>query len=233
MFEIHLADDLTVTSSTVSSPLVVLGKAGQGKTVFLLQLALELIKNKQRGLLYDPYGDLAADIEKNLESEEAKKSAVFLTQEEFVSSTEKIDSFVVVRGNTIEDGTAATRVVAEALLKKAYTLLGEEDWIIIDQASGMVDDELFSKYVAERDVPKTVLSDQTLMDFSSKQRDELFAVAKQWAVYKVRNIDGKFIEDHLSDPMAKDIAAMQQYHFYWLEDAKKLYTTGIFPTQPI
>ncbi len=233
MFELHLADDLIVKSSTVSSPLVVLGKAGQGKTVFLLQLALELIKNKQKGLLYDPYGDLSEDIQKNLESEEAKKSALFLTQEEFLSSTESIDSFVVVKGNTIEDGAAATRVVAEALIKKAYTLLCEDDWLIIDQASGMVSDGLFSQYVADSGVPKTVLSDQTLMNFSAKQRDELFAVAKQWCVYKVRNIDGKFVEEHLSDPTAKDIAAMEQYHFYWLEDDKKLYTTGIFPTQSI
>lgn len=234
MFDIHISNNLIAQSSELTTPLVVIGETGNGKTIFLLQLALELIKNNQCGILYDPYGDLARDIQKNLKSVQAKNNTVVVTQEEFLSVQQNsLDKFTVVSGNTIEDGAAATNLLAQAVLKQAYTMLGAEDWLIIDQASGMVDADLFSKYIATGAVPKTVLSDQTLINFSAKQRDELFSKTKQWVIYQVRNIDGQFIEENLNRPSAADIVAQEQYHFYWVNHGEVKYHAGPWPVQAI
>ncbi len=234
MFEMHVGDGLTIDSSTVQSPTVILGKAGQGKTVFIMLWALELIKNKQRGLLYDPFGDLARDIQDRTESEEVKQHTTFLTQEEFLSSQEAINGFVVVQGQTLEDGAAATRGVAQEVVRKAYTLLDEDAWLIIDQASDIADQELFSKYIgADMKTPRTLLCDQTLINYSRAQREELFSKAQQWVFFKVRNIDGRFLEENFASPTAKDIAAMKQYHFYYIGDGEPQYTTSRWPVEKI
>ena len=232
MFDFHLGDGLTVSSAALSSPLVVLGRAGQGKSVFLLQVALELIKNKQHGILYDPFGDLAKDIQTHLQSTEAKQQATFVTQDQFLTSITEINSFVVISGNLFEDGAASTRVAAYKVLKKAYTLLSPTDWIIIDEAFDMVDDELFQSYLAKNGVPKAVLCDQSIMTkLSKKQRDALFENTKQWVIYKPQNVDGRMIEEYLKNPTAKQIAAMEQYHFYWINNGKPTYTRGVWPIQ--
>ncbi|MFH1426057.1 MAG: hypothetical protein ABIG66_01340 [Candidatus Kerfeldbacteria bacterium] len=234
MFDFHLGDGLTVPSTAVSSPFVVLGKAGQGKTVFLMQLALELIKNNQIGLLYDPYGDLAKDIEERLTTEEAKASVSLFTQEDFLALKKPTGAFLIVKGNTIEDGARATREVANKVIKKAYELLDEKDWLIVDQASDIIDEDLFNKYIGKPSSgPQTILCDETLINYSRKQRDELFEKVEQWVFYKVRNLDGKLLEEHFASPTAKDIAAMQQYHFYFIDNGKAQYAKGVWPVEKI
>ena len=92
MFDIQIGDKLSIKSTKVGSPLLILGNYGQGKTTTLEQIVLKLIKSKQKGILYDPYGDLVKDIQKYATSDKAKKhfaifeddiSALEITEEEF------------------------------------------------------------------------------------------------------------------------------------------------------
>ena len=77
MFDIQIGDKLSLNSTKLSSPLLVLGNAGQGKITTLKQITLELIKNKQKGVLYDPYGHLSQDIKASIQSSESKKNVQF------------------------------------------------------------------------------------------------------------------------------------------------------------
>lgn len=235
MFDFHLGNGLVVSSSAVQSPLVVLGRPGQGKTVFLLQYALELIKNAQTGVLYDPYGDLGNSIYDKATSDEAKKHVRFLTQAEFLAEDPGlgVGIFTVVAGDTITDGSAVTRPQAQQVIRKSFEFLTEADWLIVDQACDSADADLFARYIRKSGGPKVVVSDQGLIDLSEAQRETLFATAVQWAVYKTQNIDGVWVEKYLGKPTAKKIAAMEQYHFYWIGSATPLYTTGVFPVQSI
>ena len=62
MFDIHLGDNLRIPSDKFKEGFYITGNPGQGKTVSLINIALEAIKNNQTGLLLDPYGDLARDV---------------------------------------------------------------------------------------------------------------------------------------------------------------------------
>ncbi len=232
MFELHLADGLTVSSNSVCSPLALIGNPGQGKTVFLIQLVKELVKNKQAGLLYDPYGDLAKGIQEILKTKESKELVKFIKQEDFIKQEINFDSFIIVSGKTIKDGAIYTREIADQVITKAYKKLIPENWLIIDQAFDLATEEILENYLSP-EAPKTILSDTTFINLSEEQRDKLFKQAKQFIIYKPRNIDGRFIEDYIKKPTAKDIAAIKQYHFCWLDNNKNSYHQGIWPVEEI
>jgi len=232
MFELHLADGLTVQNTAVSSPVVIIGNSGQGKTVFLIQLALELIKQKQTGLLYDAFGDLAEDIKAKLVSPAATQQVKFISQEDFVKTKPKIDSFFIVTGKTINDGAIYTRGQAEQVTKLAQQNLTSEHWLIIEQAYDFATPEIFTNYLSPAS-PKTFLSGDSLINLSTAQRAELFKTTKQLVVYKPRNLDGRLIEENYKTPTAKDIAAIQQYHFYWLDRGQAAYHRAIWPIKDI
>lgn len=234
MFEMRLGDDLTVTSSAISSPLVVLGSAGQGKTVFLLQFILELIRQQQSGLLYDPFGDLAKSVVEHVQSDALSAQLVTMSAQEYCtkSSSNSNNGFVIVSGCLIEDGAMVTRPLGQQVIQKALQELSQTSWLIVDEASDFVTDEIFEAYVHKAG-PRMVLSDQSLICYSAKQRTQLLQTAKQLVVYKTRNIDGRFIEAVRGVPSAKDISATQQYHYYWIDGQHFTSIKGLWPVQAI
>lgn len=235
MFEMHMGDGLAVKSSTVKSPLLILGDAGQGKTVFLLQLVLGLVRNNQHGLIYDPYGDLAQDIDHHVQSEEMQGRAPLTSESLYVDekiSSHNKDGFTVVSGNIIQNGAIATRTAAQKVITKALKELNHNDWLMIDEASDFLTEDIFEAYLNDKG-PRLVLSDQSLIRYSSTQRGRLLRSATQIVLYKTRNIDGKFVEQALGSPNAKQIAAMKQYHYYWINGKEQKYTKSPWPIDMI
>jgi hypothetical protein len=235
MFELHMGDDLTVLSSTVNSPLLVLGSQGQGKSVFLIQMVLELIQNEETGFLYDPYGDLAAAIQEHVQSDECQERVTFVTHAEYAnqkSGTREEDQFIVVSGTMLESGVNATRELGLDVLERALKEASPNDWIIIDETSEFLSDEIFSAYL-QSSGSRCVLSDRSLMRYSSQQREALLNAAQQVVLYKPRKIDGKWIEEMRGAPTAKDTAAIKQYHYYWIDGAESRYTKSPWPIEKI
>lgn len=230
MFEIHLGDDLTVAASAINSPLVVLGSAGQGKTVFLLQFILELIRHHQSGLLYDPFGDLAKSVVEHVQSDSLLARITTMSAQEYCtkSSDNLNNGFVMVSGHLIEDGAMVTRPVGQHVIQKALQELKKNSWLVVDEASNFITGEIFEMYVQSTG-PHIVLSDQSLICYSAKQRAQLLHVAKQLVIYKTKDIDGGFIEKVRSVPTAKDISVIQQYHYYWIDGKHSTYTKGLWP----
>ncbi len=226
----HMGDDLIVKSATVQSPLLILGNAGQGKTVFLLQLVLELIHNKQHGMIYDPFGDLAKAINEHVQSDEMRERVPMTSDKLYWDdpATDTKDGFLVVAGNCIEEGAVVTREHGQKVITKALKEIDSDGWLIIDEASDFLTDEIFEAYIRDGG-PRLVLSDQSLIRYSSRQRGRLLRAAKQIVLYKTRNIDGKFIESAFGEPTAKDIAAIKQYHYYWIDDKQCTYTKSPWP----
>lgn len=235
MFEMHLGDGLTLKPSTVKSPLLILGEAGQGKTVLLLQLVLELIRNNQHGLIYDPYGDLAKDIDHHVQSEKMRARTSLTSEGLYVEggiSTHDKDRFTIVSGDIIKNGAIATRASAQKVITQALKELQHNDWLIIDEASDFLTDDIFEAYLNDKG-PRLVLSDQSLIRYSSIQRCQLLQSTTQIALYKTRNIDGKFIEQAIGSPNAKQIAAIKQYHYYWINGIEQKYTNSPWPIEMI
>lgn len=228
MFELHLGDDLTVSTDHLTSPLVILGNVGQGKSVFSAQLVLELIRNQQPGVLYDPYGDLAKKIQANATSAAAKRFLQVLPQTVTITAQLLHNKFTLITGDKFTDGSADTRMQAQRILKQVYQQAAVGSWIIIDEAFELVDAELFRHYLSHTGT-HTVISDTTLVTLSADQRQQLLNAAKQWVVYKPRKIDGNFLEQHFPAIKAKDIAAIQQYHYYWIDSGVGRYTKAAWP----
>jgi KaiC/GvpD/RAD55 family RecA-like ATPase len=230
MFEMHMGDDLSVKSSTVQSPLLVLGNAGQGKTVFLLQFVLELIRNNQHGMIYDPFGDLAKTVDEHVQSDEMQRrvamTSAALYADETVIKTK--NGFLVVAGNCIEEGAVATRQSGQKVIAKALKEIDHDGWLIIDEASDFLNDEIFEAYIRGGGA-RLVLSDQTLIRYSSRQRGRLLRAAKQIVLYKTRNFDGQCVQSAFGKPTAKDIAAIKQYHYYWIDGERCQYTKSPWP----
>lgn len=232
MFDITISEEISISSRDLHSPLVVLGKSGQGKTVFLVQLALQLIANKQTGLLYDPYGDMTKQIQALVQTKSLQTHVQSLTQSEYLNTTHPKDVFTLVSGAAIADGMNATREISKEVVNKASTELETTEWLLIDEATNVLTDEVLKHFLDEPS-PRFILSDQSLINLSHNQREMLFAETNQWVIYKTRNIDAKFLEEHLNSPTAKDIAAMQQFYFYFVDNGASTYTKGIWPTESI
>lgn len=230
----HLGDDLFVKASTINSPLLVLGSAGQGKTVFLLQFVLELIRQRQPGLLYDPFGDLAKRVVEQVQSDTLLAHTIITSAQKYCTQSSFIpnNNFIIVAGQLIDDGAAATRPLGQQVILKALSELTPSGWLIVDEASDFVTDEIFAAYVRSTG-PHIVLSDQSLIRYSATQRAKLLQTAKQLVIYKTRNIDGKFIETIRGVPTAKDINAIQQFHYYWIDGQHQTYTKGLWPVANI
>ncbi|EKD43592.1 MAG: hypothetical protein ACD_72C00211G0001 [uncultured bacterium] len=235
MFDFHLGDKLTVPSAVIKSPLVVLGKSGQGKSISIIQLVLELIKYGEPGMLYDPYGDLAKDVQRQVTLEKAKKSCLFISQQDFLSSKQLFDSklFLIVNGNLLTEGGATTRVISQQVVLKAYQELAPDSWLVIDNAFGMVNEELFERYIAKNSALRVVLSDQTMINLSAQQRKQLCEQAQQYVIYSLQKIDSRWIEELVGNPKAEEILALPQYHFYYINLDKVIYTKSLWPVPQI
>jgi hypothetical protein len=228
MFELHLGDGLTVKADYLSSPLVILGNVGQGKSSLLMHLALILIHHQQPGVLYDPYGDLTKKVQQYIQSEQARSFVKVISHTDAIQQDTLFNKFVFIQGNKFTDGAAATRAQAQQILKSVYQLAQPNSWVIIDEGFEVLNDELFQHYLNTPQY-KTLLSDTTFVTLSAQQREQLCSTTKQFVIYKSRNIDGKMFEQRFPNIKAKDIAAIQQYHFYWIDSGIGRYIQAPWP----
>jgi hypothetical protein len=213
MFEFHLGKGLTLSSEELKAPLLLLGRSGQGKSTFLMQFVLELIKNKQSGLLYDPYGDLTLSIQKHLQSEEAKSFVQVLNQDEDLPGFDG-SKFLLVSGNLMEEGTRITAKKAQAFLK-AYVSLKSDGWLIVDEAFDLMDEELFDFYVNREGKQKILLSAEELVGLSKIERERLLRVVQSIVAYKTRKLCAKWLSEYQPVFKTKDMEAIKQYHFQY------------------
>jgi hypothetical protein len=228
MFELHLGEDLSVKSADLTSPLLVLGKSGQGKSVFLMNLVLELIKNGQKGYLYDPFGDVARKVTEHLSSPEARVHVKMVSAEDAAPLVENKEGFFLIHGNSMEDGTRKTCETARPLLKSIFAKATEDSWLIIDEAFGVIDEELFDLYLS-KPAPKLVLSSTEVVGLSTRERARLFRATETIALYKPREVDAKWLEENYPALNSKSIGAIKQYHFQFLHEGMVKYTAAPWP----
>ncbi len=229
MFELHLGEGLSIQSTELSSPLLVLGKSGQGKSVFLMNLVLELIKNGQKGYLYDPFGDIALKVKAQLKAPEVLTRVEFVSHDDSATIAKALnEKFVLIRGDMLDEGSRKANDLARPLLKSILAAADATSWIIIDEAFGMIDDELFGLYLSKSS-PQLVLGATELVGLSAKERSQLFKATKNIALYKPRELDAKWLEENYSELNAKDIGAIQQYHFQFLHNEKLTYAAAPWP----
>ena len=234
MFDIHLGDKVCINSNAIQSPLLVLGQVGQGRSTSLLKITLELIANKQTGLFYDPFGDLAKDIQNYI------KSDTFNSQTKFISQDEDVDfpfllanNFIIVFGDKLNDGARHTRRKGQAILKAAYKNLTRENWLIVDEPWEYLGDGLFKQYLSP-DGPKTILSSEGLFGLSKIEREQVYAFTKNLVLYKTRRIDGNWIEQYSSSAVkSSDIAAIKQYHYLFIDENGSTYDAVPWPIKKI
>jgi hypothetical protein len=231
MFDFHLGDGLTISSNSVTSPLIVLGNNGQGKTVFLLQYVLECMRNTRRVVLYDPFGDLAKKVQEHVVNPDVRAELQVCTQEEFLQNPNIEKLYTLISGKTLIDGSVYTRNTAQKVLKKVYEQVAEDTDVVVDEAFNIADQELLGHFEGGR--VRSVLSGTTLIDLSKKDRGVLLAQTEYFVAYKIRNIDASFLEERIPQIKAKDIAAIQQYHFYWIGMNEARYVRALWPIEKV
>lgn len=235
MLELQLGKKTVVSFAGVQSPVLILGRPGQGKSVLVLQICLELIRNKQTGLFYDPYGDLAQKIQTSVTSKEGKRLLFTCSQDEFANQgLSKLSThFVVVYGNYLIDGSVQTKQKARSAISQALPVLTKHQWLLVDEAFSLEDDRLFTEFIKnDRSAPRRIFSANSLLGLSAQDRQRLMAAVRHWFVYKVQNIDAQFLEEADEQFKAKDIAAIQQYQYQVLMNGEASYDAVPWPIQP-
>lgn len=236
MLEIQIGENISLKSANELSPMLILGSTGQGKTTTLEQIVLELARNKQTGFLYDPYGDLSADIKKLALSEEAREHFAFFDEKVETKKLKKALSgkFVIVAGDKFKNGGRKTRELACSIVKFAAKNLQKNSWLVVDEALENISDEIFEIYLCLKSKGiNLVLSDVSLINLSEIERKSLLSCVKTYVVYKIRNIDAKWLEKANKKLVAKSIAAIKQYHFQALIAGKLQYSPSIWPLKAI
>ena len=233
MFEISIGRSVSINSESLVSPLIVLGQIGQGRSTAIEKILVELVSRNQKGIYYDPFGDLCLDFEHNFISEEAKNRYQVISQEDSALILEMAQKkMVLIQGKKMEDGAINTRKKGKALMKRIIPILKKEDWLIVDEAWEYVEDDLFESYFSGN--VKTVLSIESMIPLSSPQRSVAFKSCTNLIVYKSRRIDGKLLEENFPEYFSiKDLSAIKQYHFQYFDRENISYDTVPWPIEKI
>jgi hypothetical protein len=232
MFEIHLGENLHIPSEKFKEGFFIAGSPGQGKSTTLLHIALGAIKNKQTGLLIDPYGDLAKTLENHSKSKEAKQQTAFISLDISQKELDVLlkDHFVIAAGDYFEDGNRKTAKKCIKLLKQFYKKKRKEKWLIVDEAFSMIDDDLFDKYMGNNtDGIYSVFSATEFILLSKKERQSFAKQVKNFVIYKPRNINAIKMAEERSILDPKDIKAIKQFHFQLLLGDELSYHKSKYP----
>ncbi|MFH1405070.1 MAG: hypothetical protein ABIH21_03160 [Patescibacteria group bacterium] len=236
MFELHLGENLRISSDKFKEGFFVTGNPGQGKTTFLVQLALEVIKNKQTGLIIDPYGDFAKDIQSHLKSDDAKQQVEFtnldINQDELNSALK--EKVIVATGNYLTEGNRVTAQKIQKLLKQFYTQAQADQWLIVDEPLSCIDDELFEHFITSTEKGlNCVFSDSDFVKLSEDERAKFAKAVQNFVIYKPRNINSVLMAKERPVLNPDDIKAIKQYYFQILLDGKMSYIKSLFPIKDI
>lgn len=218
MFDFQLGEALSIKETSLegkSAPFLLVGNPGQGRSVFLVKFILELIKNRQSGILYDPYGDLAKKIFKYSKSDEVRDRVSLVNQDDNIDFSEAQERLLLIHGNLLEEGLRASRSKVQDILESSLSVLDKDNWLLVDEAFKWITDDLFDAYL-NVDGPRKFLSCQELFDLSSKERQRLFAAVQGVFVYKPRNLDAQWLAEYFDPFDVKSIAAIKQFCFQYL-----------------
>lgn len=218
MFELQLGEKLSIKEQDLrklTSPLLLVGKSGQGKSVFLVKFALELIRNNQTGILYDPYGDLCKKLAEHLKTKESQNRVKLLSQDEDINFEEAQDKFLLIHGDLFREGNRATQKKAQRIIQAALSSLNENNWLLVDEAFSCLTDDIFNAYT-KKGGPKKLLSCQDFLHLSEEERKTLFSITQGIFIYKPRGIDAKSLAENFEVLDKKSIGAIKQYHFQYL-----------------
>jgi len=223
MFEIQIGDRVSVPSSIFREGVFLTGRSGQGKSTTYLVIALAIIKHKQRGIIYDPYGDLAKAIQEKISTKKSVENVCFFSDKISQSELKKqlaAGKIVVVASQRLTEGERITRQKGQKFLKMACGLLKKDDWFIVDEAFTFADDEIIKMYAGcSKKGLHFMLSDDELSKLSVEERQEFCKLIPNYIVYKIQNFDAICLGRHVSSAgkkqvfEPKSIAAIRQYHY--------------------
>ena len=236
MFDLHLGASLRVPSVAFKDGFFVTGNAGQGKSVWLEQLMIEVIKNRQTGLLLDPFGDLSKETQSHLKTSGFKDHVVFcdleISQKQLNASLK--DKFVVASGRLFKDGYRKTLENGSALLSQFFKQSKSGQWLIVDEALSFVNDKLLEQYLKATSLGlHTVFSSMDFYLLSEEERHRFAQHIKNLIIYKPRNINAIMMAKEWKGLDPESIKAIKQYHFQLLLDGKLSYHAAVFPVEPI
>ena len=237
MFELHVGAKLDISSKKFLEGFFITGNPGQGKSVTLSQIILEVIKNKQSGLFIDPYGDLAKDVLKNLTSLDSKNHVIFTdldTDKKKLDSALQKNKFVIAAGHLFEDGNRKTFEKGVKLLNHFYKQAKKGQWLIIDEALSFLTDELFEKFMENKKIGVySVFSASDFFLLSKEERRRFAKNVKNFIIFKPRNINSVLMAKERTKLDPENIKAIKQYHFQLLMDDEITYHQGVFPIEKI
>lgn len=193
MFELKISQDLTVQSTLFSKGVLLTGRAGQGKSTTFISVALQAIKREQRGLIIDPYGDLANAIREKCVSAASKKQVAFFgvgAKKTSIGKALKAGKMAVVAADWQTDGERRTREKTQKFFKASYCLLQKGDWLIMDEVFGFTDDRIFRMFLDFRKKGLYALfCDQGISRLSEKERILFCKAVPNYFVYKCGRLD--------------------------------------------
>jgi len=236
MFDLHLGASLRVPSVAFKDGFFVTGNAGQGKSVWLEQLMIEVIKNRQTGLLLDPFGDLASEVQGHLKTSGAKNHVMF---SDFEVPQKQLDiflkdKFVVASGHLFKDGSRMTLKLGSTLLARFFKQAKSGQWLIIDEAFSFVTDDLFEQYLQAGKLGlNAVFSAMDFYQLSEEERHRFAQHIKNLIIYKPRNIKAIMMAKEWKGLNPEQIKALRQYHFQALVDGKLSHHAAQWPIESI
>jgi len=235
MFEFHLGDKLSVPSALFKDPVFLTGRAGQGKSITFLKIVFDLIRNKQSGVIVDPYGDLAGKIKEKSEAAGQAGNLVFgdfsMSLAALRSALEK-GKLVVVASRLLVDGERKSREAGIKFLKRYFKCAKKGQWFLIDEAFAFLDDEIFDDYLAVKKKGLNVLfCDQGFAKLSVAERSKLARTFGAMIIYKMGNFDALCLAKCFPEINTKNVAAIQQFHYQFVRGGKVTYHAGVWPLE--
>lgn len=232
MLELHIGEAVSIQSTAIHSPVLLLGNVGQGKSTTLQKVVLELIKNQETGFMYDPYGDLTRAVKNGIVSERSKQNVVIF--DDMISEAEIKkhihNKFILVYSNKLKIGGRHVRARAIPLIQKFQKYLQKDQWCVVDEVFEHFNDESIDNYFRlSKSGVKVIFSDSSLVNVSEDERRTLITNIDTFIIYKIRNIDAQWLEEHNPTFKAKDIKAIQQYHFQCLHKHQLTYSASMWP----
>lgn len=201
----------------------VLGKSGQGKTVFLESLIISDLVNSRGGLLIDPFGDIVDEVvqyadKNNVIVFEVAKGDTEFNINKFKQEVDlgeiKNNKFVLCKLSYPVIGSHVAREVGTYILGEFYRLKNELNNIslYIDEFHNFVSKEINIVSNKENRI-KCCVTDQSINQYSNDGLQEFFKVVDHIICYNVDSRTAKYVSESFGFNM-DDLKNVEQYNFY-------------------